>query len=164
MSAVSTDVELSGLRRVLMRAPVRLYRWHLGRLLGERFLLLTHISRLNGQRRHALLEVAAHDPRSDTYTVACGRGTSTPWYLDVQQDPAVTIRVGGRRAAAVAQPLTPEQSGRAMRAYARSHPQAALQMLRASGRRTDAGHADCYQAGRDHIPFVQITPLLPRRW
>ena len=41
----------------LFRAPVYLYRWHLGWMLGHRLLLLTHIGRRTGLRRQTVLEV-----------------------------------------------------------------------------------------------------------
>ena len=42
--------------RQLFRAPVYLYRWNFGWMLGHRFLLLIHIGRRIGLRRHTVLE------------------------------------------------------------------------------------------------------------
>jgi hypothetical protein len=44
----------------LFRAPVHLYRWRCGWLLGNRFLLLIHVGRRTGLRRHTVLEVVAY--------------------------------------------------------------------------------------------------------
>jgi len=45
-----------GALRYFFRLPVYLYRWHFGRLLGTRFLLLTHIGRSTGLRRQLFLK------------------------------------------------------------------------------------------------------------
>jgi hypothetical protein len=60
----------SGLRRLLFRAPIRLYRWHLGWLLGGRCLLLTHTGRTSGLPRQAVLEVTGRDPSTGAYLLA----------------------------------------------------------------------------------------------
>ena len=43
----------TGLARVFFRAPITLYRLHLGRLLGGRFLLLNHVGRVSHQPRQS---------------------------------------------------------------------------------------------------------------
>ncbi len=43
--------------RRLFRAPVYLYRWRCGWLLGRRFLLMINVGRRTGLRRHTVLEV-----------------------------------------------------------------------------------------------------------
>ncbi|MCQ4080946.1 nitroreductase family deazaflavin-dependent oxidoreductase [Streptomyces sp. RB6PN25] len=149
----------TGLRRLLVRAPIRLYHWHLGWLFGQRFVLLTHTGRLTGQQRQVLLEVAGRDCETDAYLVASGFGVNAQWYRNVRQDPAVTIRVGRRRAAAVAALLTPEECGSAMAEYATRHPRAAAQLMRVCGLQVDGSRADFCQAGRDHIRFVRLTPV-----
>ncbi len=56
-----------GLMRWLLRAPVWLYRLRLGGLLGDRFLMLTHIGRNSGQPHQSVLEVVGHDEATDAY-------------------------------------------------------------------------------------------------
>lgn len=153
----------TGLRRLVMRAPIRLYHWRLGWLFGERFVLLIHTGRLTGQRRQVVLEVAGRDRQADAYLVASGFGVNAQWYRNVRQDPAVTIQVGRRRAAAVAALLTPEECGSAMAEYAAHHPRAAAQLMRVCGLHVDGSDADFYQAGRDHIRFVRLTPVAAGR-
>ena len=46
-----------GLSRALVRAPILAYRCGLGVLLGDRFVLLTHVGRTTGRPRHVVLEV-----------------------------------------------------------------------------------------------------------
>ncbi|MEU1629161.1 nitroreductase family deazaflavin-dependent oxidoreductase [Streptomyces sp. NPDC020096] len=152
----------AGLRRHLVRAPIRLYRWRLGWLLGKRFLLLTHTGRTTGQPRQVVLEVAGYDPRSDTYLVASGFGPRAQWYRNICRNPAVTIQVGRSRSPAVASRLTPEASGRAMAQYATQHPRIAAKLMRICGLEVDGTKDDFYLAGRDYVPFVRLTPTSTR--
>src|SRR5581483_6476732 len=69
-----------GVARRLARLPIWLYRLGLGRLLGERFLMLTHIGRTSGRLRQTVVEVVRHDRLSDTYIIASGWGERADWY------------------------------------------------------------------------------------
>lgn len=152
----------TGFRRLVARAPIHLYRWHMGWLLGKRFLLLTHTGRLTGRPRQTLLEVAGYDAQSDSYLVACGFGPGSHWYRNIRHTPAVTIQVARRRGPAVACLLTPEASGRAMAAYATRHPRIAARLMRLCGLEVDGTAEDFYLVGRDHVPFVKLTPAAAR--
>ncbi|CDR01897.1 nitroreductase family deazaflavin-dependent oxidoreductase [Streptomyces iranensis] len=151
----------SGLRRAVLRAPILLYRWHLGWLLGSRMLLLTHTGRTSGLPRQVVLEVTGRDPRTGAYHLASGFGPGAQWYRNVQRTPQVTIQVGRHRMAAVAQPLDPEGSGRLMAAYALLHPRLARGLMRMCGLKTDGSVEDYHRIGRDHIPFVRVLPDEP---
>ncbi|MGW4079001.1 nitroreductase family deazaflavin-dependent oxidoreductase [Streptomyces asiaticus] len=148
----------SGLRRVAFRAPILLYRWHLGWLLGGRMLLLTHTGRMSGLPRQVVLEVTGRDPRTGAYHLASGFGPGAQWYRNIQHTPRVTIQVGRHRMAAVARPLSPEESGRLMAAYALRHPRLARGLMRMCGLKTDGSVEDYHRIGRDHIPFVRVLP------
>jgi hypothetical protein len=65
MSTKLSDTKLPrGMLRWL-RMPIWLYRLRLGWLLGNRFLMLTHIVRKSGQPPQSVLEVVGHDCRAD---------------------------------------------------------------------------------------------------
>ncbi|QKV96085.1 nitroreductase family deazaflavin-dependent oxidoreductase [Streptomyces sp. NA02950] len=147
-----------GLRRAVFRAPILLYRWRLGWLLGSRMLLLTHTGRTSGLPRQVVLEVTGRDPRTGAYHLASGFGPGAQWYRNIQHTPQVTIQVGRRRMAAVAQPLGPEESGRLMAAYALRHPHLARGLMRMCALKTDGSREDYHRVGRDHIPFVRVLP------
>ncbi|UNO40812.1 nitroreductase family deazaflavin-dependent oxidoreductase [Streptomyces sp. MST-110588] len=151
----------TGWRRLLARAPIHLYRWHLGRLMGGRVLLLTHTGRKSGRPRQVVLEVTGRTPGTGAYRLASGLGPTSQWYRNILHTPEVTIQVGGRRTAAVARPMTPEESGRAMAEYAPRHPRTARRLMGVCGIETDGTAEDYYLVGRDHIPFVEITPVAP---
>ncbi|MEV8524456.1 nitroreductase family deazaflavin-dependent oxidoreductase [Streptomyces sp. NPDC052000] len=148
----------TGWRRVIARAPITLYRWHLGQLLGGRLLLLTHTGRTSGQPRQVVLEITGRDPATGAYHLASGFGPESQWYRNIQQTPRVTIQVGRHRSTATARPMTPEESGRAMAAYAPRHPRTARRLMAVCGIETDGTEDDYYLIGRDHIPFVEVTP------
>ena len=52
----------TGALRLAFRLPIYLYRLGLGRLLGHRFMLLTHRGRRSGRVYQTALEVVRYDP------------------------------------------------------------------------------------------------------
>lgn len=110
--------------RRLMRAPIWLYRAHLGFVLGSRFLMLEHIGRKSGSTRQVVLEVFGH-PEPDTYIVVSGLGTRSQWFRNLQADPRVRVSVGSRyRVTGTARMLTQQEADEALRSYAQRHPAA----------------------------------------
>lgn len=77
-------------------APSWLYRHGLGWLLGRRFLEVTHIGRISGKERFAVLEVVKIDPSNGESIVASAFGPKADWYQNLQAAPAVRIRQGRR--------------------------------------------------------------------
>ncbi len=148
----------TGWQRLLWRAPIWLYKLHLGWLLDGRFLLLNHTGRKSGLPRQAVIEVAKHDPDSGTYYVASGFGKKSDWYRNIQKTPAVTIQVGRKKMAVTAVPLTPEESGQMMVDYAHRHPKAAQNLMNLIGYKTDGTDEDYYAIGHDYVPFVAFQP------
>ncbi len=151
----------TGLFRLVARLPVHLYRLGLGRFLGSRVLLLTHTGRKSGLPRHVALEVVDHDRRDGSYLVASGFGTGAQWFRNIERTPAVTVQVGGRRFAAVAEPLPPDASGRAMAVYALRHPRTARRLMRVCGLEVDGTAGDYFAVGRDHVRFVRLVVASP---
>jgi deazaflavin-dependent oxidoreductase (nitroreductase family) len=150
------------LRRAVARAPIHLFRWHLGPLLGHRVCLLTHTGRSSGLPRQVVLEVTARDRRTGAVHLAAGFGPAAQWYRNIQADPAVVLQIGGHRTPATARAMTPEESGAAMAAYAPRHPRIARRLMAVCGIETDGTPEDYYLVGRDHIPFVEVVPVSPR--
>ena len=68
------------------RAPVVLYRAHLGWILGGHFLMLTTTGRKTGRTRRTVLEVMRRADRSTgalpTLWVVASRGRQTDWYAN----------------------------------------------------------------------------------
>lgn len=147
-----------GFSRFMYRAPIWLYRAHLGFVLGKRFLLLNHIGRKSGQARQAVLEVANYLPDQDTFIVASGFGFKSDWYLNVKAQPEVTIQVGRRQMEVMVTLLSPEQSGKQMADYYRRHPRTARSLVTRLLGHEVADDEEAYrQVGQEHIPFVTFT-------
>lgn len=110
--------------RRLTRAPIWLYRARLGGLLGDRLLMLEHIGRHTGARRHVVLEVLeARGNPADRYIVASGFGDRAQWFRNVTADPRVRVYAGGRAPApATARVLDQREADRVLGDYIRRHP------------------------------------------
>ena len=81
----------------LLRAPTRIYRANLGWLLGERFLMLTHVGRRSGRQYRTVLEVVGRLPASDEFVVMAGFGRTADWLRNAQCGCAREVAVGHRR-------------------------------------------------------------------
>ena len=112
----------TGLRRALFRAPIWLYRLHMGCLLGRRFVLINHVGRISGTLRQAVVEVVAIDGRDGAITVASGFGDTSDWYLNVLAAPTISVQLGSRRFPVIAQRLSPDEASDAMADYATPTP------------------------------------------
>jgi deazaflavin-dependent oxidoreductase (nitroreductase family) len=113
------------------RAPIWLYRWHLGWLLGKRFLLLTHTGRKSGLPRYAVLEIIKHDAK--TFFVSSGFGEKAQWYQNILQTPEVRLEAGREKFTARAERLSFVQAKEILSDYARKHPFALKELSRVLG-------------------------------
>ena len=84
------------LLRAVFRAPLRLYAWHAGWLVGGRFLRLTHQGRRSGRRYQTIVEVLKSDPATGEVMVMAGFGHRTDWLRNIQARPALEITLGSR--------------------------------------------------------------------
>jgi deazaflavin-dependent oxidoreductase (nitroreductase family) len=124
MTKTIVDRPPSKALRFGLRLPIWLYRMRLGWLLGDRFLMLTHIGRNSGQPHQTVIEVVHHDKASDTYYVVSGWGEKSDWYQNVQKTPSVVIHVRGRKMKASTKFIPPANAIEIMEAYIRDHPMA----------------------------------------
>ncbi|GHG49664.1 MULTISPECIES: nitroreductase family deazaflavin-dependent oxidoreductase [Amycolatopsis] len=81
--------------RAVFRAPVWLYDHGLGRLLGHRFLCLTHLGRRSGRAYRTVLEVVG--ARDGEYFVVAGLGEGADWFRNLRARPPVEVVIGARR-------------------------------------------------------------------
>jgi deazaflavin-dependent oxidoreductase (nitroreductase family) len=136
------------LGKFLFKAPVWLYRAHLGWLLGSRFLMITHIGRKSGLERQTVVEVVAHHDAGHggpEWFVFAGYGASSDWYRNLVANPPVRVDVGRRRFPA--ERRFPEEAERRelLTAYAAKHPKAA----RVIGKRL---FGEDFELGSESIP------------
>ena len=110
--------------RRFVRAPIWIYRGRAGALFGSRMLMLEHIGRTSGARRHVVLEVIDH-PAPDTYVVASGFGAKAQWFRNIAANPRVRVYIGSHRPrTATARVLRQADADRALAAYIGRHPRA----------------------------------------
>ena len=110
-----------GVLRYLLRAPVHLYRWKLGRLLGHRFLLLIHTGRRSGRRHQTVLEVIQYRKISHEAIVMSGFGRDSAWLLNIQAKPDFDVIIGAERFKAQYRLLSEEEAVQAFRDYERKN-------------------------------------------
>ena len=87
--------------RHLLRAPIYLYRWHLGQLLGRRFLLLSHTGRRTGARHQTVLEVMEYRKEGPEAVVMSGFGQDSDWLQNIEKNPNEEIEIGGNHSSTV---------------------------------------------------------------
>jgi deazaflavin-dependent oxidoreductase (nitroreductase family) len=147
---------LRGLARLAARAPRWLYRLGLGRLLGGRFLMLTHIGRKSGLPRQVVLEVVRHDTAADTYLIASGWGERADWLRNIEQNPHVLVHTGARRVEATASRLPIEAAADEFCEYARRHPLAARNLSKLmTGVALDRTTVSCRRLA-ERVPLVAL--------
>jgi deazaflavin-dependent oxidoreductase (nitroreductase family) len=105
----------------LFKIPILYYKLGLGWMLGKRFLLLTTRGRKTGKPHHTPLEFVSN-PQDESCRVSPGWGGNTDWYKNLRHDPHVTVQVGRRKFAAIAEPAQDEESAKFMQDVSRRHP------------------------------------------
>jgi deazaflavin-dependent oxidoreductase (nitroreductase family) len=103
--------------RRLLRAPTTLYRLGAGRLLGRRFLLLTHRGRKSGRIYRTMLEVVGWDEDRQEAIAMSGFGPRADWYLNVLAGGAEEIEIGGSRFRPRVRPLDTDEAARTFAGY-----------------------------------------------
>ncbi len=152
-----------GLARLVLGLPIWLYWLRLDWLLGDRFLLLTHIGRVSGRPRQTVLEVLRHDRATETYIIASGFGPQANWFRNLQKNPNVLVASGGRRWEAIAERLSVVTATDELRDYARRHPRAMRTLSRFMIGETINGSAEECRRLAECVPLVALRPRLPVR-
>ena len=148
----------SGLLRLLLRFPIWLYRLRLGFLLGNRFLLLTHIGRKSGLPRQTVLEVIRYDAASKVCIIASGWGETSNWLRNIEKTPEVRITIGGRQSAARVVRLSPAEVQQELMDYARRYP---LAFRRLAAMKLRAVPCNVTETCRSLAPLIPMCALRP---
>ena len=147
--------------RAGLRLPLWIYRLHLGWLLGDRFILLTHIGRISGRPRQTVVEVVRHDKTTGVCVVASGWGGKSDWFRNIQKTPVVTINLGNHKLAAKAVVLPEGEAANALHDYALRHPIAFRELATIiAGRQLTSAELSSNELARG-IPFVAFYPDRP---
>lgn len=142
-----------GILKWFLRLPIGLYHIHLGGLLGDRFLLLTHVGRKTGLPHHTVVEVVQHDQATETYYVVSGWGEKANWYRNILAHPQVTIQVRNQKLMAVAERVSPDEGAQIMLDYARKHPFALRELAKIMKYPLDGSEASASDLGKN-VPII----------
>jgi deazaflavin-dependent oxidoreductase (nitroreductase family) len=80
----------------------RFFDLGLGRIVGHRFLQVTHRGRRSARLHRTVLEVISFEPRTRESIALSAWGERADWHHNIQTSPAVQVLTGGQR-------FTPEQ-------------------------------------------------------
>ena len=145
--------------RAIKRPPQILYAIGLGRVYGRMVLLLTTRGRKSGLLRVTPLQYEEID---GAIHVASARGDQADWFRNIIADPHVEVRIGSRRMAGIAEPITDVARVADFIEYRlRRHPRMVGAIMRKEGLPSDPTRADIeeYAARR---ALVIIRPLVAR--
>ena len=148
-----------GIRAILWRLPIWLYRLRLGPIMGHRALLLTHKGRISGKERQAMLEVIKYEQATNTHYVASGFGEKSDWYQNIIKTPDVTIQVGNDQFPAVAERLSSDNAKEIFIEYTQDHPNAIRNLAKLVGYEIGSSQEDM-MAFLDLIPVVAFHPKI----
>lgn len=119
MSAVEARRIPNPLLRRAIGAPALLYRIGAGRLLGHRFLLLTHRGRRSGRTYRTILEVVGWDGTRREAVVMSGFGPRAGWYLNALAGGAEEVRIAAARFHPAVRELEADEAVRVVVGYER---------------------------------------------
>jgi len=110
------EIRKRGMLWYLFRAPVYIYRCHLGWLFGKRLLLLAHTGRHSGLRRQTVLEVVEYRKEGPEVVVANGFADSD-WVRNIEAKPDEEVTVGRQHFTASHRFLDQEEAEAVIRGY-----------------------------------------------
>lgn len=151
----------SGIVARLLRAPAALYEHGWGRVLGHRFLALTHRGRRTGRRYVTVLEVVEWRSGASEAVVVSGFGPSAQWYRNVLAGGAEEVRIGQARFRAQARVVDAGEAEAVLAGYEHRNrllaPVVRLVLSRLTGVRYD-GSPSARRRLVAALPFVALSP------
>lgn len=151
----------TGLTRKMLKLPVHFYRLGLGRLFGDRLLMVNHWGRVTGKRYQTVVEVIRHEEQDDSYLIASGWGPGADWYRNLLRRPRTTVEVDGQTKQVTAEPLPAEEATEIMTGYFWRHRAVAKRMLpRLYGYWVDGSKADFHEVA-ERVPVLRLVPARP---
>jgi len=107
------------LARRLLQTPALLYEWHVGWLLGRRFLRLTHVGRRTGRTHWTMLEVIKENRAEHELIVIAGLGRTAQWYRNLQAHEALEVAIARDRFVPIHRELSSREAETALADYER---------------------------------------------
>lgn len=154
-------MQRGSLIRSLFRAPVKIYAIGAGRLLGHRFLLLTHRGRKTGRPHRCVLEVLAWHPDAGEAVVISGFGERSQWLQNVLAGGAQQVAISGLRFVPQTRVLDVEEAARVLADYERRNRIAAPVIRRLLARLTGLPYDGSNEARLNvarQLPLVGFRP------
>lgn len=152
---------LHPLLRVLFHAPVHLYRWRCGWLLGHRFLLLSHIGRRSGLRRQTVLEVLEYRGHGPEAVVMSAFGQNADWLRNMRAKPGAEVIIGSQRFAAVYRFLEADEAIAVLMKYQQRNrlmaPLIRFALSRIAGWHFDGSEEHCRRLVAQ-LPLIALRP------
>ena len=146
----------SGLWKRALKLPAYLFRMHLGFLMGERLLLLTHVGRRSGIEYQTAIEIVEHDKQRGEYFVCSGTGPHADWYQNITAHPAVRVQVGNRSWQPSQRFLSQQEAAERFARYEAKHRRMAGVLLRSMGNTYDGTDEGRIQM-MAHMPMVGFS-------
>ncbi len=120
-----------------MKMPLIFYRLGLGRLLGKRFMLLTHKGRRSGKVYRTVLAVLRFDEKTREI-LAVSPWSASNWYRNIQVTPALKVETDGVRYVPVQRSLSPEEIAALFVEFRKEHPIFSRMVARIPGWKIDS--------------------------
>lgn len=121
-------------------------------------MMLTHIGRASGKRRHVVVEVVDRDKATNTYYIASAWGEKSDWFQNIHRNRAAFVHIGTRRFAAQAERLSVDEGQKRLMIYAREHPIAFRELTGLMlGERLDSSPENARRLA-ETIPLVALWP------
>ena len=131
----------------ILKLPLLLYRTGLGWLLGDRFMLLTHVGRRSGKVRQTVLAVLSFDPKTREIK-AISAWSASDWYKNILTLPALQVETGFTRYAPVHHSLSSEEIAALFEDYRRKHPIFSRIVCRIPGWKWDSSHEEVLELAK----------------
>ncbi len=124
-----------------MKMPLVLYRLGLGRMLGKRFMLLTHKGRRSGKVYRTVLAVLRFNEKTRE-VLAVSPWSASNWYRNIQATPALEVETGDVRYAPAQRDLSPEEIAALFVEFRKEHPIFSRMIARIPGWNIDSTYAE----------------------
>ena len=144
----------------MFRLPLPLYRAGWGWLLGNTFLLLTHIGRKTGRPHATAAMVLGHDAGTEELAICSVWGPHADWVRNLHAGPALRVQVGRQSFVPDHRFLTTDEAYAVAVDFRRRHPWRLRLLCRVLG--LDDLRSD--EALRQFVgtrPFVALRPRTP---
>ena len=146
----------SGFKLKLFRAPLYLYHFKLGFLLGERFIHLKHWGRKSGQLNEAVIEVIDQDKAAGKLYCASGFGDKSQWFKNIAVNNSVFVSIKNSEYQATARVVSANEATRVLLRYAQAHAKAIKGVAKLSGYEMDGSEQDVIDFS-SKIKIIEFT-------